>query len=68
MAMNAKYMYIMDYSSGLIYEVKLTPENILKKENEGDASLLSDFGFNDSECSWMFTTQRIININKIKEK
>ena len=66
MAMNAKYMYIMDYSSGLIYEVTLTPENILKKENEGDASLLYDFGFNDSECSWMFTSIKIDNIIKLK--
>ena len=57
------YLYVLDYSTPSICEIKLeeyhrkmTPEEIL-----------SEYGFNDDECYWMFTDKQLSvqTINKL---
>ena len=59
-----EYCYVMDFSDASLSEIEITEED---KDLE-PSNLLDKYGFNDDECFFMFTTQRIININKIKEK
>lgn len=54
----------MDFSDASISEIEITKED---KDLE-TCDLLDKYGFNNDECYFMFTTQRITNINKIKEK
>lgn len=59
-----EYLYIMDFSDASISEIEITKED---KDLE-TCDLLDKYGFNDDECFFMFTTQRITNINKINRK
>lgn len=58
---NPEYLYIMDFSNGGIYEVKLKPED----EDIDSEKLLDKYGFKTSQCSWMFTTHKINSIEEI---
>lgn len=59
-----EYLYIMDFSDASISEIEIT-----KKDKDLETcDLLDKYGFNNDECFFMFTTQRIININKINGK
>ena len=57
-----KYCYVLDYSDGTICEIKIEPED--NDENgEIDVDKLFDkHGLKPSNCSWMFTTDKIENI------
>ena len=57
-----EYCYVMDYSDGTICEIKIAPED--NDENgEIDVDKLFDkHGLKTSNCSWMFTTDKIENI------
>lgn len=59
-----EYCYVMDFSDGSFSEIEITE----KDEDLNSSDLLYKYGFNDDECSFMFTTERITNINKINEK
>lgn len=59
-----EYLYVMGFSDASISEIKITKEN---KDLE-TCDLLNKYGFNDDECYFMFTTQRITKINKINRK
>lgn len=59
-----EYLYVMDYSDGSISEIEITE----KDKDLESCDLLDKYGFKDSECSWMFTTERITKINKIDRK
>lgn len=56
-----KYLYVMDFSNASISEIELTEED----KNLIDCDILDKYCFNDSECSWMFTIERITNINRV---
>lgn len=56
-----EYLYVMDYSDASISEIEITEED----ENLDTIDLLRKYGFRDGDCYFMFTTQRITNINKI---
>lgn len=59
-----EYLYVIDFSDASISEIEITKEDKdLKTSN-----LLDKYGFNDDECFFMFTTQRITKINKINVK
>lgn len=56
-----EYLYVMDFSDASISEIEIT-----KKDKDLETcDLLDKYGFNDDECFFMFTTQRITNIHKI---
>ena len=57
-----EYCYVLDYSDGTICEIKIEPED--NDENgEIDVDKLFDkHGLKTSNCSWMFTTDKIKNI------
>lgn len=59
-----EYLYVMDFSDASISEIEITKED----ENLETCDLLNKYGFNDDECYFMFTTQRITNINKMNGK
>lgn len=59
-----EYLYVIDYSDASISEIEITEEN---KDLEID-DLLKKYGFNDDECYFMFTTNRITKINKINKE
>lgn len=59
-----EYLYVMDFSDTSISEIEITKED---KDLE-TSDLLDKYGFNDDECFFMFTTQRITKINKINGK
>ena len=59
-----EYCYIMDFSDASLSEIEITEED---KDLES-SDLLDKYGFNDDECFFMFTTQRITKINKINGK
>lgn len=59
-----EWLYVMDYCNGGIYEIKLTPE---EQQQDIDMQVfLAEFGLKDDECSWMFTTNRIVMIDKLE--
>lgn len=57
-----EYCYVLDYSDGTICEIKIESED--NDENgEIDVDKLFDkHGLKTSNCSWMFTTDKIKNI------
>lgn len=59
-----EYCYVMDFSDASLSEIEITEED---KDLES-SDLLDKYGFNDDECFFMFTTERITNINKINGK
>lgn len=59
-----EYCYVMDFSDASLSEIEITEED---KDLES-CDLLDKYGFNDDECFFMFTTQRITKINKINVK
>ena len=61
-----EYVYILDYCNGDLYEIKLEPED---RNRELDMDVfLKEYGLNTDECSWMFTTNRIHNIERIEKE
>ena len=61
-----EYVYILDYCNGGLYEIKLEPED---RNRELDMDVfLKEYGLNADECSWMFTTNRIYNIERIEKE
>lgn len=62
-----KYCYVMDFSDASLSEIEITEED-KDLTYFGLLNLLDKYGFNHDECSFMITTNRITNINKIKEK
>ena len=57
-----EYCYVLDYSDGTICEIKIEPED---NDENGDIDvdkLFNKHGLNTSNCSWMFTTDKIENI------
>ena len=64
--MNEEWLYVLDYNNEGLYEIKLTPE-----EQERDLYMdvfLKEYGLNVNECSWMFTSHRIIMIERIEKE
>lgn len=59
-----EYLYVMDFSDASISEIEITKED---KDLE-TCDLLDKYSFNNDECFFMFTTKRIISINRINEK
>ena len=59
-----EYCYVMDFSDASLSEIEITEED----EDLESFDLLDKYGFNYDECYFMFTTERITNINKIKRK
>lgn len=59
-----EYLYVMDFSDASINEIEITKED----KNLETLDLLDKYGFNEDECSFMFTTQKITNINKINKQ
>lgn len=59
------YLYVLDYSTPNIYEIKLEEHHSKMTWEE----ILREYGINDDECSWMFTDRPlgILTINKIKK-
>ena len=57
------FVYILDYEVGLIFEIELTEAD---KQLEAE-ELLDKYGFKSSDCSWMFTENKIDNIIKVDE-
>ena len=55
------YCYVMDFSDASLSEIEITEED----KDLKSCDLLDKYGFNMDECSFMFTTNRITNINKI---
>lgn len=62
---NAKfeYMYVMDYSTSSISEVRINNN----KEIEDVETFLDELGFNHNTCHWMFTQTKINNITEIEK-
>lgn len=56
-----EYLYVMDYSDKSINEIALTEEY----EDMDTENILSEYNFDIDNCSCMFTTERIIKINKV---
>lgn len=56
-----EYCYVMDFSDASLSEIEMTEED---KDLE-PCDLLDKYGFNNDECFYMFTSNRITNINKI---
>lgn len=56
-----KYCYILDYATGMIYQIELTDKD-KKLESE---QLLESYGFNIDECSWMFIDTKIETIVEV---
>lgn len=56
-----EWCYIMDYSVGIICEIPVSKED----EYLDPVDLLDKFGFKDSECAWMFTRNRITDIEQV---
>ena len=63
--MNEEYCYVMDYSNGGLYEIKLTPEE--QEETLDMQAFLFEYGLKDDECAWMFTNKRIVTIDRIEK-
>lgn len=64
--MNEEWLYVLDYRNGGLYEIKLTSE---EQERELDMEVfLKEYGLNEDECSWMFTSNRIIMIERIEKE
>ena len=57
------FVYILDYEVDLIFEIELTEAD---KQLEAE-ELLHKYGFRNSDCSWMFTENKIDNIIKVDE-
>ena len=57
------FVYIWDYEVDLIFEIELTEAD---KQLEAE-ELLDKYGFRSSDCSWMFTENKIDNIIKVDE-
>lgn len=64
--MNEEWLYILDYRNVGLYEIKLTPEE-QKRQLDMDV-FLKEYGLNEDECSWMFTSNRIVMIEKIEKE
>jgi len=63
--MNEEWLYIMDYCNGGIYEIKLSPEE--QQEELNMDVFLKEYGLNADECAWMFTSNKIVMIDKIEK-
>lgn len=64
--MNEEWLYVLDYRNGSLYEIKLTPE---EQERDLDMDVfLKEYGLNMDECSWMFTSHRIIMVERIEKE
>ena len=59
-----RYLYVFDYSTPNIYEIKLEKYHSEMYAHE----ILHEHGLDDDECSWMFTDKplSIQTINKIE--
>lgn len=62
---NTIYIYIMDYSVSSIYEIELHIEN---GEEFDVADILDIYGFNEDECHYMVTNDKINNIIPLKNE
>lgn len=56
-----EWCYVMDYSEGIICEIPVSKED----EDLDSVDLLDKFGFKNSECAWMLTSNRIIDIEQV---
>lgn len=56
-----EYCYVMDFSDCSLSEIEITEED----EDLESSDLLNKYGFNEDECFFMFTTNRITDITKI---
>ena len=57
-----EYCYVLDHSDGTICEIKIEPED---NDDNGEIDvdkLFDKHGLKTSNCSWMFTTDKIENI------
>ena len=64
--MNEEWLYVLDYNNGGLYEIKLTSEE-QKRELDMDI-FLKEYGLNIDECSCMFTSHRIVMIERIEKE
>ena len=60
-----KYLYVLDYSTPSICEIKLEEHHSEMYAHE----ILHEYGLDDDECSWMFTDRPlgVTTINKIEK-
>lgn len=64
--MNEEWLYVLDYNNEGLYEIKLTPE---EQERELDMDVfLKEYGLNADECAWIFTSHRIVMIERIEKE
>lgn len=57
-----EYLYILDYSTPGIYEIKLDEDSSKETTDE----LLDKYGFDQNYCSWMFTNIKL-NLQTIND-
>lgn len=63
--MNEEYLYVLDYSTGNVYRIDISQED---QEDELDMDVfLGEYGLNSDECAWMFSSNKIVMIDKIEK-
>ena len=58
-----KYIYVLDYCSGGLYEIELSKEDEQSIDNECDYSsiedVLEEYGLRGSDCNYMIVDEKI---------
>lgn len=57
------YLYIFDYSTPAIYEIKLEEDDNKLTPEE----ILANYDLNDDECYWMFVDGKRLKIETIEK-
>lgn len=52
MEYGVEYLYVLDYSDNTISEIKIAPD-------EDAEVVLTNYGFNPDNCSWMFSNNKL---------
>lgn len=67
--MEYNYCYVLDYSTGTIHELCINCMNKKVEEFETEDDIIRYWGFHPSNCSWMFSDEKIeLNIIVKPEK
>lgn len=62
------YIYVLDYNVGDLYEIPLTKKDCEDlQDSENYDEILVRYDFNEDECSYMVTNQKL-EINTLKHK
>lgn len=54
--LNYKYIYVLDFCSGSIFELKLTTKEYLDKDI---VDILDDYGLKENQCDWMISDKNL---------